>query len=257
MKFSWLVLGALASGTAAGQSGGCQAVSGAHVLPVLELYTSEGCSSCPPADRWLSALVASGRRDVLPLVFHVDYWDNLGWKDRFADSQHTARQRRRVTAEGGDTIYTPQTMLGAETRLNWRDNASWQAALASEARRPSPARLTLRAHADAEGLTAELSAELDMSARRDQSWLYLVLYSDGMLTRVPAGENAGSTLHHDHVVRRLLGPWSLPASGRGIVSQRIAWPREAGSRWGLAAFVENRDSGVPWQAVDLPLGACR
>jgi hypothetical protein len=91
----------------------CTATSGPARASLLELYTSEGCSSCPPADRWLSQMPP--RRDVVPLAFHVDYWDRLGWKDRFAQAAFSQRQRARN--RGAGWVYTPQVMLdGAERR---------------------------------------------------------------------------------------------------------------------------------------------
>src|SRR5512146_2362025 len=87
----------------------CSARSGAQSGALIELYTSEGCSSCPPADRWLGSLAATADPARLSLLaFHVDYWDELGWPDRFAQAHFTARQRERVRAGGSTTIYTPQ-----------------------------------------------------------------------------------------------------------------------------------------------------
>jgi hypothetical protein len=100
------------SGTfAAGAS--CTAHSGSTLVPLVELYTSEGCSSCPPADRWLSATFAAGRREpaVAVLAFHVDYWDRLGWADRFAAPAFTARQHAAMRANGATFVYTPQVLL--------------------------------------------------------------------------------------------------------------------------------------------------
>ena len=104
-------LAALSLAAAAGPV--CKAGSGATAPVVVELYTSEGCSSCPPADRWLSTL--KGRPDVLALAFHVDYWDRLGWPDRFATAEGTARQWALARRDGSPQVYTPQV------RVNGRD----------------------------------------------------------------------------------------------------------------------------------------
>src|SRR5258708_2194386 len=86
------------------------ASSGAGSTTIVELYTSEGCDSCPPADKWFSTL--SFKRDgVVPLAFHVDYWDYIGWKDRFGRAAFAERQRETVTRQGSRTVYTPQLML--------------------------------------------------------------------------------------------------------------------------------------------------
>ena len=95
----------------------CTAQSGATVPAVVELYTSEGCSSCPPADRWLSAL--KGRDGVVALAFHVDYWDSLGWKDRFAQPQFTQRQNATQRTSGARFAYTPQVILDSRDAPNW------------------------------------------------------------------------------------------------------------------------------------------
>ncbi|HUG25789.1 DUF1223 domain-containing protein, partial [Piscinibacter sp.] len=84
----------------------CSARSGPAAAPLVELYTSEGCNSCPPADRWLSAL--KDRPGVVALAFHVDYWDGLGWKDRFASPLHTQRQAQQRAVNGARFSYTPQ-----------------------------------------------------------------------------------------------------------------------------------------------------
>ncbi|TPW10725.1 MAG: hypothetical protein FD130_2142 [Halothiobacillaceae bacterium] len=88
---------------------------------VLELYTSEGCSSCPPADRWLHQFTTDARlwRDIVPLAFHVDYWDYLGWRDRFAHPEHTARQQTYAAIGGIKTVYTPGLVLNGREWRGW------------------------------------------------------------------------------------------------------------------------------------------
>lgn len=95
----------------------CAARSGAQTVPLVELYTSEGCSSCPPADRWLSRSLRSDAANFL--AFHVDYWDDIGWPDRFASPAYSQRQRQRVAATGSRTVYTPQVMAGTHVQANW------------------------------------------------------------------------------------------------------------------------------------------
>jgi hypothetical protein len=120
----------------------CEARSGANVVPLVELYTSEGCSSCPPADRWLSKLALADAGEANFLAFHVDYWDEIGWHDRFGSPAYSQRQRQRVAAaEGGDTVYTPQVMVGSNVRVAWSDPRKFSAALRSG---PARASLALR-----------------------------------------------------------------------------------------------------------------
>ncbi len=102
----------------------CETRSAATRVAVLELYTSEGCSSCPPADRWVSSLPAKGFTPdrVIPLAFHVDYWDELGWPDRMAKAQYSARQRMQAGRHRASVVYTPQVLLnGADYRSSFSD----------------------------------------------------------------------------------------------------------------------------------------
>src|SRR5258706_2033501 len=119
----------------------CKAESATALVPVIELYTSEGCSSCPPADRWLSTLkapAASGRAVVQ--AFHVGYWDYIGWVDRFASPAHTTRQRQIAGQNGLSGVYTPQVV---RHRQDWRE---WGKAL--EGREPARARIALQKKAE-------------------------------------------------------------------------------------------------------------
>ncbi|HEX7689005.1 MAG TPA: DUF1223 domain-containing protein, partial [Burkholderiaceae bacterium] len=121
---AFAVLALIATAAGAAQDGppaprACTARSGPHVPAVVELYTSEGCSSCPPAERWLARL--AGRDDVIALAFHVDYWDGLGWKDRFAQPQFTQRQDASRRTSGARFAYTPQVILDG------RDTPAWSA----------------------------------------------------------------------------------------------------------------------------------
>lgn len=179
---------------ACGHVAACTAESGATAPTVVELYTSEGCSSCPPADRWLSTLKA--RADVLAVAFHVNYWDHLGWQDRFATAEGTQRQRVLARAAGQSGVYTPQV------RVNGVD---LRAGVTLPPPRPSPLRLTL-AH---EGDQARVAvAPLATGGHRLAGWWALL--EDGHASRVRAGENAGETLRHDHVVRlyRPVADWN-------------------------------------------------
>ena len=101
-------------------AGQCSAKSGNKTAAVLELYTSEGCSSCPPADKWISSLAPGGftANQIVPLAFHVDYWDYIGWADRFANKKFSGRHRGLARANGSGTVYTPQVFVnGKDIRL--------------------------------------------------------------------------------------------------------------------------------------------
>ncbi len=217
----------------------CRARSDARAPAVIELYTSEGCSSCPPADRWASGL--KGRRDVLVLGFHVNYWDKLGWPDRFADRAYTERQRAFQRATGAAYVYTPQVIL------NGRDWRGWSNA-GIEALAPSGISVTLGR--EGANVIATVAAAPDARspstagsqlAGYAQLAGYWAVLEDGHRSRVKSGENAGETLLHDHVVTRYqaLDPWraaqaqrfafelaptgAQAVAGAGAVSRRIAF----------------------------------
>jgi hypothetical protein len=161
----------------------CERSAGIRPPLVVELYTSEGCSSCPPADRWLSTL--KGRDDVLPLAFHVGYWDRLGWPDRFASPEITQRQYALARAMGAPNVYTPQVLAHGQDWRRWPDLPAQMAA----------APMTLTLSRDGPRYTAELGAA-------PGRWVgYWAVLEDAHQSRVTAGENRGETLAHDHVVR--------------------------------------------------------
>ena len=108
-------LAALLPAAAAAQT--CELQASAQPPALIELYTSEGCSSCPPADRWLSTL--KGRGDVIALAFHVNYWDRLGWPDRFATSAITDRQHQLAQSSGSSYVYTPQVIQNGRDWRQW------------------------------------------------------------------------------------------------------------------------------------------
>ena len=229
----------------------CQASSGAQRVALLELYTSEGCSSCPPADRWLETIASQGLGPdrVVPLALHVDYWDYIGWRDRFARPEFAARQREQVRRGGGRTVYTPQVMLGG------RDFSAWhRGTLAGEAERinrmPSAADigLTLTPVA-ADRYQLRVRAAARRSAR---AALYVAIYQNGLASDVRAGENRGMHLRHGHVVREWFGPID-------VASAPIDWQHALpfGTDWkadgmGVVAFVQDQVNGEVLQALQLP-----
>ncbi len=176
---------------------------GPEQFAVVELYTSEGCSSCPPADRLLSELIAESKRDKTPvyaLAFHVDYWDQLGWPDRFAAPAFTERQRMYTKARGA---YTPQMVVNgtAEFVGSDADRARREIRKAMEA--PVTAPLTIEVKLGEGGvISVRYSAMIPESVDFvTNASLHVALVEDGLTTEVKAGENKGTTLKHDAVVR--------------------------------------------------------
>jgi len=167
----------------------CSAKSTAAAAPVVELYTSEGCNSCPPADRWLSKLKADP--GVVALAFHVDYWDRLGWKDRFGSAAFTSRQAEQQASNGAKFSYTPQVVVDGQDRKDWPGIG-----LPIGKRPPAPVDIAVRR--DGDRVTATVAASARSPKRLAAYW---AITEQGHVTPVKAGENRGVTLQHDYVVR--------------------------------------------------------
>jgi hypothetical protein len=232
---------------------GCAATSGPLTAPLVELYTSEGCDSCPPADRWLAATFAPGAATpATVLAFHVDYWDRLGWKDRFADAAWTDRQREAMRANRGRFVYTPQVLLQGRD-FAWRDAAPAAAIAAASARAPR-ATIALDAAPRSGRVAVTVAAAIPVAADRADAIVEIAYADNGLASDVKAGENAGARLVHDHVVRALVaGP---PFDARGEVRGTVSLPRpaEAGSAPAVVVLVRNAASGDVLQTLSLPLG---
>jgi len=225
----------------------CTAQSGPGTAALVELYTSEGCSSCPPADRWLSTLSSAPSSSVVPLALHVDYWDYIGWKDPYAKREFSLRQRKFTQLQRMAFVYTPQVMLQGRDFRGWGSKA-FDEALARINAQPAKANLKLAIlGADANSLEVEAAAELvQASATAD---LYLAAYQSRLESRVNAGENRGRVLRHDYVVLQWEGPFALPAS-RLVERRKLALlPGAAPAHSGVAAFVQDRRTGEVLQAL--------
>ena len=239
---SWALgcLLALGVGANAAATPQCTARSGATVNPLVELYTSEGCNSCPPADRWMSALKL--RSDVVGLAFHVDYWDRLGWKDRFGSPAFTRRQGQQQAVNGARFSYTPQVVIDGQDRKDWPS-----ARVAGE-RMPALVAVAL-AH-DGERVTASVVAAAGAPARLAAYW---AITEFDHRTAVKAGENEGVTLDHDFVVREYqsVAAWpATPGAAQALSFTPAARPDPAHRRK-LNLVVVDAASGRPLQALAL------
>ena len=217
----------------------CSAKSGATVPVVVELYTSEGCDSCPPADRWLGGL--KGRADVVPLAFHVDYWDSRDWKDRFSQPKFTRRQNATQRTSGARFAYTPEVIVDSREQPDW----SRVPAAALQATRPATVDMTLTE--GAAGLELALAPHAGAPAHLAG---YVAVVDDGMQTRVDGGENRGATLHQDSVVRELL-PWSQAGTQPATLRFTSRTLPEAGATRHWVAVATDGPYGRPVQAVTL------
>lgn len=222
---------AIASQAVAGATT-CNATSGLTVPTVVELYTSEGCNSCPPADQWLSSL--KGQPGVVSLAFHVDYWDRLGWKDRFADPTYTQRQTEVSTRGGGKFVYTPQVVVDGADYRGWPG-------LPRRASRPATVQLTLAQ--DGSAYVARVVRGPGAPMRMAAFW---VVTEDGHVSQVKAGENTGATLHHDAVVRDYRAVASVGDAPLRFEPRPLADPARPRR---VQLVVTDAESGRPVQAV--------
>ncbi len=260
-KRTSLLLGLAMAGSllpsAASLAASCRAQSGPGQAALIELYTSEGCSSCPPADRWLAELAAEPalRGKVVPLALHVDYWDSLGWRDRFAQSDFGARQRALTAAQGSRTVFTPQVMINGRTTLNWGRDTAFRQHIAAINAQPAEAELTLEIVPATDTWLTQVQGRLQPGAAAARADVFVALYQDGLSSQVTAGENAARRLRHERVTRELIGPLSVAADGSFAHPHRFRLPEDARPRdLGVAAFVQDRTNGQVWQA--LALAAC-
>lgn len=214
---------------------------------LLELYTSEGCSSCPPADQWFARQQLPGDR-LVRLAFHVDYWDDLGWPDPYASAVHTARQREIALRSRSHTVYTPQVLLGGAVS---QPGGGLENRVRTINERSAGAKIDLAARFDAaQTLRVQLNSSALSPYRDDCCELYAALVQNGLVNTVHAGENTGRTLHHEHVVRKLLGPFDLAKTIEQTVSIPASTPPD---RLEFVAFVQNPKTGEVLQALSVPL----
>lgn len=210
-------------------------------VALIELFTSEGCSSCPPADRWVSRLKTSPAlwTEFAPVAFHVDYWDQIGWRDRFARPEYSDRQRRYAAEGGARVVYTPGIFR------NGREWHGWRAGTAPILQ-PSSTVGELSIRVDGHRIAALFSPT---ETHGEQLQLHIVVLGMNLETRVLAGENKGRSLHHDFVV---LGMTSVSLMRSGAAYRVTTGLPEAGieadSR-ALVAWVSEMTSQAPIQSV--------
>ena len=247
-----IVAGAITVPPAQGAT--CTAKSGPQSMPLVELYTSEGCSSCPPADRWLAATFSktAPRSSGIALAFHVDYWDKLGWKDRFATPAFTQRQYDSMRASGARFVYTPQVVVQGKDFPQWHAGSAI-AALTAASAKPARAEIALAAEREPGSILVKATARIPATADRKGASLYVALTDDGLASDVKAGENSGVRLVHDSVVRVFRPGPSPDANGEIRWDVKLPVPAEGGSASTVVAFVQNPGVGDVLQALALPL----
>ena len=212
-------------------------------LTVVELFTSQGCSSCPPADRFLGELTKRG--DILPLSVHVDYWDYIGWKDPFADPENTQRQRRYARTLGRRYVYTPQMVIQGAFDSTGSDRAKVLGKIA-EAKKLD--RLAVKVSRAGGGLRITVPA----GDIRDRATVWLAVFDRRHDTEIKRGENSGSTLCYYNVVRGMtqIGVWT----GQPLDIVTKAADMQAQGRDSCAVIVQSLKTGRILGAARLDLG---
>jgi len=218
-------------------AGAVEFSSGARQVGLLELYTSEGCSSCPPAEAYLNGLKDDERlwKDIVPVAFHVDYWDYLGWQDRYARPEHRVRQEAYAAINKQNTIYTPAFFLnGRPWRRGWLEREPATSTLQSG---------VLRVQYQQGRISANFRSGSTTAAGLQ---LHVAILGLGLTSDIAAGENRGRHSRHDFVVLQLLsagstdGQWQMKIRRGDLL---------AAEQYALAAWVTGNDEPQPLQAV--------
>lgn len=213
--------------------------SGETQATLIELFTSEGCSSCPPAEKWLSELKSNQElwKKIVPVAFHVDYWDGLGWRDRFAKPEFTSRQQNYAATWGGDSVYTPGFVVNGK---------EWQRWFGGDAPPTSSAKVgVLRVSLGTDG---KLSASFIAETKQARGLaLNIALLGNDLESNVKRGENSGRKLRHDFVVLDLIKVNMTNESNRWTGS--IAVPTGSGNDKPSAFAAWITENGIPVQAT--------
>lgn len=226
----------------------CSASSPAHRAALVELYTSEGCNSCPRADNWLSELDHARKTStIVPLELHVDYWDSWAWKDRFAQGAFTTRQQQLSSTGGGHVVYTPEIFVSGRELRGWSNDASFESRIQQLNSEEPLADIHIDAHPSAPGHVAFNAAFIARKNLPDDAVAYAAVYENQLVSAVKGGENNGATLHHDRVVRRWIGPVRI-VDGRAQISGDYASDT---MHDGVVAFVESGTTGEVLQVAEL------
>lgn len=221
-----------------------ESASAADSGPVLiELFTSQGCSSCPAADRLLSRLAEDQALagQVIPLSFHVDYWNYIGWTDPFSAKRWSERQQAYARAFGSKRLYTPQLVVAGRADVNGADERTVRKEIGEMLATEAPAQVSLDLEPSGDRMKIKAGAKLNRAMQGDLD-LWVAVYETALTTKVGAGENAAKTLHNDFVVRRLEKVFSLTGEAGTANSGEVTLGID--KRWnrknvGVAAFLQD------------------
>jgi hypothetical protein len=236
-KFAWTVLLAAAPGALPAQT---PAVHGT----LVELFTSQGCSSCPPADRLLARLGQESEGKIIPLAFHVDSWNHAGWTDRFSSHEWTLRQLTYGRALYLNQVYTPQAVIDGRVEMVGSNEAKVRSALAVSATLPAGA-ISLKLEPEDSRVGVQADVTVPETLRSEKLDLMMAVFETDLVTPVGSGENGGKTLRDEYVVRSLRRADRLPAGGPSHSVHAADLPLE--KEWnrahlGVAAFLQDPHS---------------
>jgi hypothetical protein len=214
---------------------------------VLELFTSEGCSSCPPADELLSK-IGSSYTGVIPLAYHVDYWDSLGWSDPFSSGQWTARQAVYVREMELNGSYTPQIVINGRWQCVGSDPGGIARAITAARTTLPPGVVTLRTTPPAAGshkLNVSLSAHMMRTAGDKPLIVLVAIYENGLVAKIGAGENGGHQVRYDYTVRKIVPAFELNATAGSALENELSVDLDPSwklDHLGVAAFIQDENS---------------
>jgi hypothetical protein len=234
----------LAISPASAQTNGFRFQSAPDRTALLELYTSEGCSSCPPAEAWLSGLKDSPRlwKEFVPVAFHVDYWNSLGWKDAWSDAEFSERQRSYAALWHSQNIYTPEYVLNGQEWRNWFGSKNGP--------KSDGERAGVLTVSSTNGSRWFATYVPDKAAAAHYE-IHAALLAGGIISEVKAGENSGRSLAHDFAVTQLV-QIGMNSSSNGWASGKFIFPpahAPAGKTSALAIWVTHAGEFQPLQAT--------
>ena len=222
----------------------CTNQSGNPQLHLIELYSSEGCSSCPPAEQWMTSLLK--HPEIAGLEFHVDYWDSTSWKDPFASHSYTERQEAMAKRSNHGQIYSPQIWADGHIWRNWPKGTP--PALVDKPSSTLSATVVMGA-----SLRATFDVSDPDSKDKDAYHLYAAVTENDLTRSVAGGENKGKKLSHDDVVRAFSGPQQLP---HAEIEFKLP-PDVVLSHASVVGFIQDEHDGSVTQVVRVPLDKCQ
>lgn len=226
---------------------------------VLELFTSQGCSSCPPADALLSEL-GSSTRGVIALAYHVDYWNHLGWSDPFSSRQFSERQGAYARAMDLGGEYTPQTVIGGEAQYVGSDRRSIARAIAAARSESASGRVSLHMNLGTgtpRMLRIKVNAQVLPTAGTGPFLVMVAVYENGLVSKIGGGENSGREITYDYTVRKLLPALELDGSAGASSEKELSIdldPSWSQDHLGVAAFIQDpRSLRIEAAAAQYPI----